>query len=100
MSFPSRVGTPVPEHGISFFGSVNTAEEAMRLVVAARLHIIPRITRRLTDRERMELIVSGNVFIFDVEETGIHRWTDGRAWNDSRILGNFLVRFAQHKDAC
>lgn len=38
------------------------------------------------------MIKSGAVFIFSVEESGIKRWTEGLAWSQSRISGNFLVR--------
>ncbi|KAF9344672.1 hypothetical protein BGX26_004047 [Mortierella sp. AD094] len=37
------------------------------------------------------LITPGSVFVFDEEESGICRWTDGRIWSPSRICGNFLV---------
>ncbi|KAF9106384.1 hypothetical protein BGX29_009677 [Mortierella sp. GBA35] len=37
------------------------------------------------------LIVPGSVFVFDENESGICRWTDGRIWSPSRICGNFLV---------
>lgn len=59
---------------------------------AARRGLIPRVTRRLNDFERRTMIKSGAVFIFSVEESGIKRWTEGLAWSQSRISGNFLVR--------
>lgn len=37
------------------------------------------------------MVKSGAVFIFSVEESGIKRWTEGLAWSQSRISGNFLV---------
>lgn len=37
------------------------------------------------------MIRSGAVFVFSVEESGIKRWTEGLAWSQSRISGNFLV---------
>jgi len=74
-----------------FFGIVETTVQALRLVYAARLGIIPRVLRRLNSTERNEMIVSGAVFVFSVEESGIRRWTDGRLFSPSRIDGNFLV---------
>lgn len=37
------------------------------------------------------MITSGSVFVFDEDESGIKRWTDGYFWSPSRILGNFLL---------
>ncbi|OBZ91595.1 Global transcription regulator FGP1 [Choanephora cucurbitarum] len=52
--------------------------------------MLPRITRRLQEKER-QLVRSGSIFVFDETESGIKRWTDGRIWSPSRIMGNFLV---------
>jgi hypothetical protein len=54
--------------------------------------MIPRVTRRLIERER-GMVQSGAVFVFDEHESGIKRWTDGLVWSPSRILGNFLVSY-------
>jgi hypothetical protein len=74
-----------------YFGVVENTVQALRLVFAAWLGVVPRIVRRLNDTERKEKIVSGAVFVFGVEESGMRRWTDGRLWSPSRIDGNFLV---------
>jgi Gti1/Pac2 family transcription factor len=74
-----------------FVGVVETTLQALRLVHAARLGVIPRVLRRLNNRERKNMIVSGAVFMFSVEESGIRRWTDGLVFSPSRIDGNFLV---------
>ena len=37
------------------------------------------------------MIRSGSVFVFDEQESGIRRWTDGKLWSPSRVLGNFLI---------
>ncbi|GAB5590490.1 Global transcription regulator sge1 [Umbelopsis nana] len=65
--------------------------DTLLLFEACRQGILPKVTRRLQDRERKDLVVSGTVFIFDERESGIKRWTDGLLWSPSRILGNFLV---------
>lgn len=75
----------------AFLGIVETTVQALRLAYAARQGVIPRIVRRLNRKERKEWIASGAVFVFDVKESGIQRWTDGRLWTPSRIVGNFLV---------
>ena len=74
-----------------FIGFVDTTTDALRLIMAARQGVIPRITRRLNDAERRSMIRSGTVFVFSVEESGIRRWTEGLSWSPSRIVGNFLV---------
>ena len=74
-----------------YFGVVENTVQALRLVYAVRLGTVPSIIRRLNDAERKEKIISGAVFVFCVEESGMKRWTDGRNWSPSRIDGNFLV---------
>jgi hypothetical protein len=37
------------------------------------------------------MVQSGSVFVYDEQESGIKRWTDGHSWSPSRILANFLV---------
>ncbi|KAH9954342.1 Gti1/Pac2 family-domain-containing protein [Russula dissimulans] len=84
---PSQASSEV-QH---FIGYVETTTDALRLIMAARQGIIPRITRRLNDSERRSMIRSGAVFVFCVEESGIKRWTEGLSWSPSRIVGNFLM---------
>jgi Gti1/Pac2 family transcription factor len=82
-----------------FIGYVETTLHALRLIYAARQGVIPRITRRLIDAERKNLIKTGAVFVFGVEESGIKRWTDGLLWSGSRIMGNFLVSLVVSRHA-
>ncbi|KAJ7113143.1 Gti1/Pac2 family-domain-containing protein [Mycena epipterygia] len=71
-------------------GWIETTGDALLILEAARRGLIPRVTRRLVDDER-KMITSGSVFVFDEDESGIKRWTDGFFWSPSRILGNFLL---------
>ncbi|KAF8516509.1 Gti1/Pac2 family-domain-containing protein [Gautieria morchelliformis] len=71
-------------------GWIETTGDALLILEAARRGMIPRVTRRLVDSER-RMITSGSVFVFDEDESGIKRWTDGFFWSPSRILGNFLL---------
>ncbi|CAG7850880.1 SubName: Full=Related to S.pombe pac2 protein {ECO:0000313/EMBL:CCA68276.1} [Serendipita indica DSM 11827] len=71
-------------------GWIETTGDALLILEAARRGLIPRVTRRLVDSER-KMITSGSVFVFDEDESGIKRWTDGFIWSPSRILGNFLL---------
>ena len=73
-----------------FKGYVETTFDALLVFQAARRGMIPRVTRRLIERER-GMVQSGAVFVFDEQESGIKRWTDGLIWSPSRIIGNFFV---------
>lgn len=74
----------------TFRGFVDTTHDALVLLEACNQQQCDRVTRRLQEKERNE-IVSGSVYVFDEAESRIKRWTDGRMWSPSRILGNFLV---------
>ncbi|KAI8881293.1 hypothetical protein K501DRAFT_324571 [Backusella circina FSU 941] len=74
----------------TFHGYIETTKDALLLFEACKRGILPRVNRRLQDKERY-LIQSGTIFCFDENESGIKRWTDGLVWSPSRILGNFLV---------
>ncbi|ORY31979.1 Gti1/Pac2 family-domain-containing protein [Naematelia encephala] len=81
---------PLPSLDPPFRGYIETTFDALLVFEAARRGMIPRVTRRLIERER-GMVQSGAVFVFDEHESGIKRWTDGLIWSPSRILGNFLV---------
>ncbi|ORX62880.1 hypothetical protein DM01DRAFT_1297754 [Hesseltinella vesiculosa] len=74
----------------SFHGFIETTQDVLLIFEGCRRGLLPRICRRLQERER-KTIRSGSVFVFDQRESGIKRWTDGRVWSPSRILGNFLI---------
>ena len=74
----------------TFYGLVENTLDALRIFQMCRDGRLNRVRRRLHERERRQ-IRSGSVFVFDEEESGIKRWTDGRLWSPSRILGNFLI---------
>ncbi|KAK9248230.1 Gti1/Pac2 family-domain-containing protein [Lipomyces tetrasporus] len=82
-----------PPQGLSatYTGYVSTTHDALILFQACMQGLLHYVSRRPHDRERSELIRSGNIFIFNEGTSGIKRWTDGIAWSPSRILGNFLV---------
>ncbi|KAK4085668.1 uncharacterized protein Triagg1_658 [Trichoderma aggressivum f. europaeum] len=75
----------------TFQGHVATTWDALLLFEACLLGQINHVPRRPHDRERQELISSGNIFIYEEHASGIKRWTDGISWSPSRILGNFLI---------
>jgi hypothetical protein len=72
-------------------GHIRTTMDALILFEACLEGRLSHVPRRPHDREREELIKSGNVFIYEEHSSGIKRWTDGYNWSPSRILGNFLI---------
>ncbi|ORY69483.1 Gti1/Pac2 family-domain-containing protein [Pseudomassariella vexata] len=75
----------------TFQGYIATTMDALILFEACLTGQMSHVPRRPHDRERNQLIVSGNVFIYEEHSSGIKRWTDGVPWSPSRILGNFLL---------
>ncbi|KAJ9496762.1 Gluconate transport-inducing protein [Exophiala xenobiotica] len=74
----------------TYNGHVRTPTDAIILFEACRLGILPRVQRRLSEKERQN-IRSGSVFVWDEREAGMRRWTDGKSWSASRVSGSFLT---------
>ncbi|KAM7220720.1 Gti1/Pac2 family domain containing protein [Rhypophila decipiens] len=74
----------------TYHGSVKTPADAIKLFEACRIGMLPRVQRRLSEKER-GLITSGSVFVWDEKEAGMRRWTDGKSWSASRVSGSFLT---------
>jgi hypothetical protein len=75
----------------TYQGFVNSTFDALLLFEACLAGHLNHVPRRPHDRERQDLIRSGNVFIYEEHASGIKRWTDGISWSPSRILGNYLI---------
>ncbi|KAJ1731394.1 Gluconate transport-inducing protein [Coemansia biformis] len=76
----------------TYHGFVDTAFDALLLFDACCNGLLPRVQRRFGDRER-QTIRPGAVYVWDEEETGMRRWTDGRTWSPSRVHGCFLIYY-------
>jgi hypothetical protein len=74
----------------TYQGHVRTPQDAIILFEACRIGLLPRVQRRLSEKER-QLIKSGSVFVWDEREAGMRRWTDGKSWSASRVSGSFLT---------
>ncbi|KAM3066462.1 Gluconate transport-inducing protein [Clarireedia jacksonii] len=74
----------------TYHGIVLTYKDAITLFEACRLGLLPRVQRRLSEKERHS-IKSGSVFVWDEREAGMRRWTDGKSWSASRISGICLI---------
>lgn len=74
----------------TYYGHVRTPADAIILFEACRMGLLPRVQRRLSEKERQS-IRSGSVFVWDEREAGMRRWTDGKSWSASRVSGSFLT---------
>lgn len=74
----------------TYSGHVRTPTDAIILFEACRIGLLPRVQRRLSEKERQS-IKSGSVFVWDEREAGMRRWTDGKSWSASRVSGSFLT---------
>jgi hypothetical protein len=95
---PISLSSPVTYHGY-----IHTPRDALVLFEASNKGMLKKVNRRLTNTERDNFVKSGSVFIWEEDESGIKRWTDGRLWcvsyfllssiyrSPSRIQGSFLV---------
>jgi len=75
----------------TFYRYIASTQDALLLSEACLSGALNHVARRPHDRERVSLIKSGNVFIYEEHSSGIKRWSDGVLWSPSRILGNFFV---------
>jgi len=90
-SFASPPSGSAPPVQPSWHGFIHTTHDALIVLEACLQGKLNHISRRPHDRERSNLIVSGNVFVYEENASGIKRWTDWTTWSPSRIMGNFLV---------
>lgn len=73
-----------------FRGYLHSYNEASLIVHAVRLGIIEPVQERLSASDR-DKITSGCIYVFIEDISGIKRWTDGKIWSPSKILGHFLL---------
>ncbi|ORX88450.1 hypothetical protein K493DRAFT_385184 [Basidiobolus meristosporus CBS 931.73] len=74
----------------TYYGYVDSVQDALLVLEACRLGLLHRVQRRLSEKERQR-IRSGSIFVWEEEESGMRRWTDGRTWSPSRVHGSFLT---------
>ncbi|ORY01842.1 hypothetical protein K493DRAFT_312236 [Basidiobolus meristosporus CBS 931.73] len=74
----------------TYYGVIESIQDALLIFEACRLGYLRRVQRRLSDKERQSLR-SGSVYVWEEEEAGMRRWTDGRTWSPSRVHGSFLT---------
>ncbi|CAG8552772.1 5753_t:CDS:2 [Funneliformis caledonium] len=64
--------------------------DALIIFEACRQGVLNRTTRRMVEEEK-KVLCAGSIYVYDERESGIKRWTDGKYWSPSRIVGDFLV---------
>ncbi|KAM6510825.1 Global transcription regulator sge1 [Fusarium solani] len=87
----SDTSTTICALAATFQGYINTTFDALIVFEACMSGKLIPIFRRPESRELSELIQSGNVFVYKVEESGIKRLRDGVSWSPGRVLEDFLV---------
>jgi len=71
---------------------VRDAKDAHTVFEAVRLGMLKPVVRRLNELERATYIQSGAIFVWEEsdDEMGLKRWTDNRAWSQSRMREPYL----------
>lgn len=84
---------------------VRSVDDVHKICYAAFLGKLPLITRRLDNDERAKL-GAGDVYVWeernpltDVSGLGIVRWTEGKKWTPSRVVGDFLYYYEKVPDS-
>jgi len=74
----------------TYYGHVHSPADAILLIEACRLNVLPRVQRRLSEKECAS-IRPGSVFVWDEREVDMQPWRDGKFWSQSRVWGSFLT---------
>lgn len=80
----------------TYHGLILSLQDALLVLEATRLKILPNVRRRLNDVERKQ-ILEGLVFAWNESECGMKRWTDGKLWLASKVKSPFLT-YQEHDE--
>lgn len=84
---------------ITYQGRIRTLYDALLILEATRLDMLPTINRRLTPPERSQYIKPNTVFVWNETKCGMRRWTDGKLWLALKVYhGQFLIYKQLTKD--
>ncbi|EIJ88731.1 Gti1/Pac2 family transcription factor [Nematocida parisii] len=81
-----------PQSPETIFGAIMNEEECIKIIDMSRVGALPMIKCRLSDAER-DSIRPGSIYVYEEEESGISRWTDGKIWSTSKINGRCLLYY-------
>lgn len=76
----------------SVHGPIRSEDECLKIIDMCRTGALQRVTSRLSENERME-IRPGSIYVYEEEESGISRWTDGKMWSSSKVYGRCLIYY-------
>lgn len=76
---------------LSYWGFVETANDAMALIQPCSQGSLHFANRRPTASERPAVAQSGHIYIYEENPSTVQRWTDDQRWSRSGMLGDFLV---------
>lgn len=76
---------------LSSFSFIDTRNDARYIVQACLQGRLPLVQRRPLTPERDAIAQSGHIFVYEENGCEFQRWTDGRKWTQSRVLGDFLI---------
>lgn len=74
----------------TYHGLILSLQDALLVLEATRLKLLPNVRRRLNSIERKQ-ILEGLVFAWNESECGMKRWTDGKYWLASKVKSPFLT---------
>jgi len=73
--------------------------DVLQILSGVREGVLNSISRRPQDSDKETLIISGNIFVYETDTSGIKRWTDGKFWSPSRSLAPYLAYREVEKEA-
>lgn len=76
----------------TFHGYIDTLQDALIVVSNVLYGVLPLVHRRPHDYEKLTILGSGTVFVFNKNKVRIKRWTDSWQWSPSRQIDDFFVR--------
>lgn len=74
----------------TYFGLILNLQDALLVLEGTRCLILPCVKRRLNSEERQQ-ICAGAVYVWNENECGMKRWTDGKIWLASKVKSPFLT---------
>lgn len=80
---------------VTYKGRIKSLQDALLILEATRLDILPTINRRLTSSERAKYIQDETIFVWNETKCGMKRWTDGKYWSASKVYHSHFLIYKQ-----